>query len=358
MKAVIIAGGWGTRLRPLTYGCPKPIVPVVNRPLVIHQIELLKKYGIKEIILNLHYFSDQIRELFGDGGKFGVKLYYSIEEAPLGTAGAVKNAEQFFGAPDELMVVFNGDVLTDLNISELIDQHKKNKADVTLTLTEVEDPTRYGLVITDEHGRVEKFLEKPSWEQVVTKVINAGIYVLTPKVFAEVPKGKVYSFERELFPGLLKAGKQIFGFASKYYWLDIGTPKKYLEAHRAILSNEVKVNLNEKEQGKQKWVGEDVRIAEKTIVKAPSIIGDHSRIEREAKIKEFSVLGERVVVGEETEIARAVIWNETTIGRGVKISDAVLGARCVIEDYAVIAGGVVIADGTIIRKGTLMGGLG
>ncbi|MFH0887118.1 MAG: NDP-sugar synthase [bacterium] len=356
MKAVIIAGGWGTRLRPLTYNVPKPIVPVVNRPFVIHQIELLKKHGIKDIILNLHYFSDQIREIFGDGSKYGVKIYYSIEKDPLGTAGAVKNAEQYFGKSDEIMVVFNGDVLTDLNLTELIEYHKKNKADITLTLTEVEDPTRYGLVITDENGRVEKFLEKPSWEQVSVKTINAGTYVLTPSVFADVPKEKPYSFERELFPNMLKKGKKVFGFNSKYYWLDIGSPSKYMAAHKAILSEEVKTNILEKKRENQKWIGENVELGKGVIIKSQVLIGNNVKIGRDAKIKEFCVLGERVIVSDESELGNTVIWNNVNIGRNVRIKDAIIGSNCLIEDFVDISGGCVLSDGTIIKKGTIIGG--
>src|SRR3989339_295082 len=220
MKAIIIAGGFGTRLRPLTYNTPKLIVPVVNRPFVLHQIEHLIRHGVDEVILNLHYLSEEIKKLLGNGKKFGIKIYYSIEETPLGTAGAVKNAQEFFGT--EPMLVFNGDVLCDVNISHVVNFHNEKNADVTLTLTEVDDPTSFGLVITDENGRVKRFVEKPSWEQVSCRTINAGLYVIDPKIFDGVPEGKPYSFERQLYPSLLERGAAIFGYLSRGYWIDIG----------------------------------------------------------------------------------------------------------------------------------------
>jgi mannose-1-phosphate guanylyltransferase / phosphomannomutase len=186
MKAIIIAGGMGTRLRPLTYNVPKPIVPLANKPFVFHQIELLKKFGVTEVILNLHYLSDNIKCLFDDGKKLGVKIDYSIEESPLGTAGAVKNAEEYFDKGP--MIVFNGDILTDINLEKMLKFHEEKKAKATLALTKVEDPTPYGLIITDEDQRVIEFREKPSWEHVTTNTINAGIYIVDPSIFKLAPK--------------------------------------------------------------------------------------------------------------------------------------------------------------------------
>ncbi|OGC30712.1 hypothetical protein A2311_04320, partial [candidate division WOR-1 bacterium RIFOXYB2_FULL_48_7] len=248
MKAVIIAGGLGTRLRPLTYNTPKPIVPVANVPFVLHQIELLRRHGIKEIILNLHYLSEEIKQLLGDGKSLGIKIRYSLEETPMGTAGAVKQAEALFD--DEPLVIFNGDILTDINISQVIDWHKKKKATVTLTLTRVEDPTAYGLILTNQDGQVTHFVEKPSWEQLAnfaslgpTDTINAGIYVVDPKIFRDVPANTVYSFERQLFPAILEKGWPMYGFISDRYWMDIGQQSQYRQAHEAIMHNEVAVKV-------------------------------------------------------------------------------------------------------------------
>lgn len=351
MKAIIIAGGLGTRLRPLTYNRPKPVMPVANKPFVLHQMELLKKYGIKEIILNLHYLSDSIKLIFGDGTDFGIKIDYSIEKTPLGTAGAVKNAEEYF-LNEDLLVVFNGDVLTDINISEIINFHKKNNALATITLTRVEDPTPYGLVLTDASGRVLKFLEKPSWEHVSDNTINAGTYILDPKIFKDVPKNSIVSFERDLYPRLLAEGKRIFGFISDSYWVDIGSPQKYLKAHRDIMTEEVIVNINGEKKSNNIWIDENSKISEHSKLHGPLILGKNVQIYSDSKINPFTVIGDSVKVSEGASIENSVLLRNSIIGKDVKLHSCIIGENCIIEDYAEIGEGVVLADYSIIKKGS------
>ncbi len=359
MKAVIIAGGLGTRLRPLTYNTPKPIVPVANRAFTVHQIELLRQHGITEIILNLHYLSDNIKSILDDGKDLGVKLYYSIEEHPLGTAGAVKNAERFFD--DGPLVVFNGDVLTDINISQIIDFHKKKKARATLTLTRVEDPTAYGLILTDADSRVTHFIEKPSWEQLSNlsgerpaDTINAGIYVLDPKIFREVPAGVEYSFERQLFPGLLAQGAPIYGYITDRYWIDIGKPGQYMSAHEAILRNEVAVKVFGARGERGVRIGENARIDKTAKLLGPAIIGRNAAIGAGTRIKDYTVLGENVTVGDEGALEQSIVWAGTRIGDHVSLNDCIIGFNCVIEDNVTVGGGVVLADNSFVRKGSLL----
>jgi mannose-1-phosphate guanylyltransferase/phosphomannomutase len=357
MKAIIIAGGLGTRLRPLTYNTPKPIVPVANRPFVLHQIELLRQHGIDTVILNLHYLSDNIKKILADEKKLGVKICYSIEERPLGTAGAVKNAEEFFD--EGPMVVFNGDTLTDINISQIIDFHKKKKARVTLTLTRVEDPTAYGLILTNAEGKVTHFIEKPSWEQISTysaegpaDTINAGIYILDPKIFRNVPKGVAYSFERQLFPSLLEMGEPIYGFVSDRYWMDIGNPSQYRQVHEAILRNEVAVRIFGTRTDGKVWIGDQAKLDKTAKLLGPAIIGKNVSIGPEAKIKDFTVLGDGVSVGAESTLERTIVWEGTQIGEHVSLKGCIIGFNCVIEDYARVGEGVVLADNSVIKKGT------
>jgi len=360
VKAVIIAGGLGTRLRPLTYNTPKPIVPVANRPFVVHQIEHLRQHGVDEIILNLHYLSDAIRKVLDDGKEWGVKIYYSIEETPLGTAGAVKKAEAYFGK--EPMVVFNGDVLTDINISQIVEFHKKKNARVTLTLTQVDDPTAYGLILTDAEGRITRFIEKPSWEQVSTyskqglkaNAINAGIYILDPGIFENVPKGAEYSFERQLFPSLLEKKEPCFGFITDRYWIDIGNPYHYRLAHEAILRNEVAVKIFGTRTDGRIWIGDNSKLDPSVKLLGPSIIGRNVKIGAESKIKDYTVLGDGVAVGIESSIEHAIVWEGTKIGNHVDLNGCILGFNCVIEDYAVVGKGVVLADNSIVRKGSVL----
>jgi NDP-sugar pyrophosphorylase family protein len=359
MKAVIIAGGLGTRLRPLTYNTPKPIVPVANRPLVLHQIDLLRQHGITEVILNLHYLSERIKSVLDDGKKLGVKIYYSLEERPLGTAGAVKKAEEFFdGDP---LLVFNGDTLTDINLSQIISFHKKKKARLTLTLTRVEDPTAYGLILVDSEGRVTHFIEKPSWEQLSNlsgagrvDSINAGIYILDPKVFETVPPGTEYSFERQLFPALLQKGEAVYGFVSDRFWIDIGKPSQYRQAHEAILRNEVAVKIYGARTDGKIWIGEQAKIDKTAKLAGPAIIGRGVSIGAETKIKDYTVLGDNLSVGDESVIENTVAWEGTKIGNHVGLNGCILGFNCVIEDYVKVGEGVVLADNSIIRKGSII----
>jgi len=360
LKAVIIAGGLGTRLRPLTYNIPKPIVPVANRPFILHQIELLKQHGITEIILSLHYLTEEIRAVLGDGRKFGVKLYYSLEKQALGTGGAVKNAEEYF-VDEDLLLVFNGDVLTDINLAQVIAFHKKNKARATLTLTRVADPTAYGLIVTDKHGVVSQFIEKPSWEQVsnVKKIgtadtINAGLYALDPKVFRNIPAGVEYSFERQLFPGLLEKGELVCGFISDRYWIDIGKPNQYRQAHEAIMRNEVTARVLGTRVDNRAWIGEHARIAKSAKLLGPSIIGQKVVIGDETKIKDYTVLGDRVQVGKDSVLTNTIIWEGTKVGSHVSLDGCIIGYDCVIEDFAAIGPGVVLADRTVIKKGSVL----
>lgn len=352
MKAIIIAGGLGTRLRPLTYNTPKAMVPVANVPFLLHQIELIKKYGIKDIILNLHYLSSSIKKTLAEKSR-GVRFYYSIEKRPLGTCGAVKNAEEFFD--EDPLVIFNGDILTDLNLRELIAFHRAKKAKATLTLTKVEDPTSYGLVITDRDGVVKSFIEKPSWERVTANTVNAGIYVIDPKVFREVPINVEYSFERELFPKLLHDGKPVYGFESDAYWIDIGSPEKYMQAHRSILEEEVAVNIREKKIKNRVWVGAGTRLWKGAKIFGPAIVGKGCKLREGSRVDGLTVLGDKVKVGKGAAVASSVIWSGTQIGMDASISDSILGFNCRIEEGVVIGGGVVLADNSVVTKGSKIG---
>jgi mannose-1-phosphate guanylyltransferase/phosphomannomutase len=355
MKAIIIAGGLGTRLRPLTYNVPKPIVPLANKPFVFHQIELLRKFGIKEVILNLHYLSDNIKNIFGDGEKLGVKIYYSIEEHPLGTAGAVKNAEKYFD--NDPMIIFNGDILTDINLEKMIKFHDEKKAKVSIALTVVEDPTSYGLVICDKNDRVTEFREKPSWEHVIANTINAGIYIADPGIFKLVPKNKEFSFERQLYPTLLEKGEKIYGYVTDAYWMDIGNPAKYLRAHRDILNGDVMANIPGNKISANIWVEDDVNISDSAKVKGPALIGSHCKIAEDVLLEEYVVLGDSVTIGKGAKLKNCVVHGQTIINEGSRIEGAVIGSHCTIEELSTISGASVIADGSIIKKGTRIGGM-
>lgn len=350
MRAIIIAGGLGTRLRPLTFNRPKPLVSMANKPFILHQIALLKKCGIKEIILNLHYLPKAMELMLGDGSDLGVRLFYSIEKNPLGTAGAVKNAEKYFD--EGPLVVFNADILTDIDILELISFHKERKATATLALTRVEDPTAYGLVVTEGSGKVTKFLEKPNWETITTNTVNAGIYILDPEVFRDVPKARPYSFERELFPKMLEGGSPVFAKVSDSYWMDIGSPKKYLQAHRDILNGDVSVTLEGYKKKENVLVHRGASISNTARLRGPSMIGANAEIGDGAYISHHAVIGENVVIHEKAMVEDSVILRNSKIGKGVKLKNCIIGENCIIEDSVEMIYGVVLGDYSIVKKGS------
>ena len=344
MQALILAGGKGTRLRPLTVYTPKPVVPVLNRPFLLYQIEILRRAGIKNITLSLNYQPDKIEHLLGDGAEYGVNLRYVTEPSPMGTGGAYKYAAEEIR---ETTVVFNGDVLTDLDVFKVIGFHQQKKADATIVLTPVENPSAYGLVETDEENRVLRFLEKPKQEELAdltTNNINAGIYILEPNVLDLIPAGENSSFEYNVFPELLRREKQFFAFVmQKNYWRDIGTPQSYLEAHLDFLSGEIKGFKIEKSA--------EADIATAAEVDKTSVIGEGCVIKPNAKIIN-SVLGAGVHVEEKAVVENSVVWSHTRVSNAAQIQNAVVGRSCHIGRNAVVSKGAVLGDKTSLTDYT------
>lgn len=344
MQALILAGGKGTRLRPLTVYTPKPIVPVLNRPFLLYQIEILRRAGIKEIILSLNYQPDKIERLLDDGSNFGVHLRYVTEPSPMGTAGAYK-----FAASEirETTIVFNGDVLTDLDISEVVKAHKKNQAEASIVLTPVENPSAYGLVETDKTHRVLRFREKPAPEELAgltTRNINAGIYILEPTVLDLIPEGENFSFEYNLFPALLEKKKNFFAFVmDKNYWRDIGTPQSYLQAHHDFLDGKIKGFAFDKNQNFD--VATAASVDEKSFIGEDCVIKPHARIVN-------SVIGQGVHVEEKAVIENSVVWSHTRVSNSSQISNSIVGRSCYIGKNVEVTGGAVLGDKTSLTDYT------
>ncbi|MGH2457919.1 MAG: sugar phosphate nucleotidyltransferase, partial [Chloroflexota bacterium] len=270
MKAVILVGGEGTRLRPLTLSAPKPMLPVVNRPFLEHVLDYLKGQGIQDVVLSMGYRSDVIEQHFGDGGSLGVNLSYVVEASPLGTAGGVKNVESFL---DDTFLVLNGDIMTDLDLGAMIAFHREHGAKATISLAPVEDPTAYGLVETDARGLVRRFLEKPRPEDVTTNLINAGTYVLEPEVLELIPPATYHMFERGVFPDLLSRNDPIYGYPSSCYWIDIGTPAKYLSVNRDILRGQVQRVWDGLTAFNGIRIGDGAKVDPSSIIVGPVILG-------------------------------------------------------------------------------------
>src|SRR5688500_17395158 len=255
MKAVVMAGGEGTRLRPLTSNQPKPMVPIVGKPCMEHIVELLRQHGLEDVIVTLAFMPQSIRSYFGAGETYGVTIRYSVEESPAGTAGSVKLAED---ALEETFLVISGDALCDIDLSSLISFHRAKEGLVTIALKSVENPLEFGIVVTDADGRIERFLEKPSWGQVFTDTINTGIYVIEPEVLRHVPTDRPYDFSKELFPLLLAMGRQLYGYVADGYWQDIGNLDQFRQANFDALDERVRLNVAGIRLRGNVWVGEGV----------------------------------------------------------------------------------------------------
>ena len=347
MKAVIMAGGFGTRIQPLTGSMPKPMIPLFNRPIMLHIVELLKKYDITELVMLLYHQPFYIKNFFRDGSDFGVKITYVTPIADMGTAGAVKAAEKYLNEP---FLVISGDLLTDFNLKKIIDFHVDHKAKATITLTSVKDPLQFGVVITDKEKRITQFLEKPGWGEVISDTINTGIYVLEPEVLKYIPEGENFDFSQDLFPLMLKKKDALFGVTAKGYWRDIGNTDSYREAYHDIFKGRVNLKIDEPKLdfvGKDLRVGADVKLERAAGLEGTVVIGDNSQILGDVRIKD-SVIGRNCTVEAGVRLNRCIIWDNSYVKKGAKITDSVICSNVRIGQGATLEEGVIVADETSI----------
>ena len=347
MKAVVMAGGEGTRLRPMTANQPKPMLPVVNRPIMEHVLRLLRKHGLTETVVTVQFLASMVRNYFGDGEDFGMSLQYATEETPLGTAGSVKNAED--ALRDEPFLVISGDALTDIDLSDLIRYHKDNQALVTVALARVPDPLEFGIVIVDDDGRIQRFLEKPTWGQVFSDTVNTGIYVMQPEVLAKVPAGEVVDWSGDVFPKLLEAGAPLYGWIADGYWEDIGSHESYLKAQADVLSGKVNVEIDGFEVSPGVWIAEGAEVDPEAVLHGPLCVGDYAKIEAGAQLREYTVVGTNVIVKEGAFLHRAVVHNNVYVGRGVTLRGCVVGKNTDVMSLARIEENAVVGDECVIE---------
>lgn len=347
MKAVIMAGGFGTRIQPLTSSIPKPMIPLFNRPIMLHIVELLKKHGITDLVMLLYHQPFVIKNFFRDGIDFGVKITYVTPLQDMGTAGAVKAAEKYL---DERFLVISGDLLTDFNLKKVIDFHEDSKAMATITLTSVKDPLQFGVVITDKEKRITQFLEKPGWGEVISDTINTGIYVLEPEIFKYIPEGENFDFSQDLFPQMLANSDPLFGYPAKGYWRDIGNTDSYREAYHDIFKGKVNLKIDEPKLdyvGKDVRTGADVNLESAAGLEGTVVIGDNSQLLGDVRIKD-SVIGRNCTIEAGVRLNRCVIWDNTYVKKGAKITDSVICAKVRVGQGAVLEEGVIVADETSI----------
>ncbi len=370
MKAVVMAGGEGTRLRPMTANQPKPLLPVINRPIMEHVLRLLKRHGFTETVVTVQFLASLIRNYFGDGEELGMSLQYATEEVPLGTAGSVKNAED--ALKDDRFLVISGDALTDLDLTDMVRFHKENGALVTIGLKRVPNPLEFGIIIADDDGRIQRFLEKPTWGQVFSDTVNTGIYVMEPEVLERVASGESVDWSSDVFPQLLAEGAPLFGYVADCYWEDVGTHESYLKAQADMLSGKVDLEIDGFEMSPGVWVAEGAEVDSSAVLKGPLYIGDYAKVEAGAELREYTVLGSNVVVKEGAFLHRAVVHDNVYVGpstnlRGCvvgKNTDLMAGARieengivgdeCVIEAEAYVSNGVKVYPFKTIEAGAVV----
>ena len=370
MKAVVMAGGEGTRLRPMTVSMPKPLLPIVNKPIMEHVLRLLARHGFNETVVTVQFLASLVRNYFGDGEDFGMTLHYATEETPLGTAGSVKNAEEMLR--DDTFLVISGDALTDFDLTELVKFHHDKGALVTVCLTRVPDPLEFGITIVDEEQRVQRFLEKPTWGQVFSDTVNTGIYVMEPEVFDYVAADEQVDWSGDVFPKLLEAGLPVYGYVAEGYWEDVGTHESYMRAQADVLTGQVDVDLDAFEVSSGVWIAEGADVDPDAVLKGPLYIGDYAKVEAGAELREFTVLGSNVIVksgaflhravvhdnvfiGPQTNLRACVIGKNTDVMRGVRLEEGVvIGDECVIEEEAIVSTGVRVYPYKNVEAGAVI----
>jgi len=370
VKAVVMAGGEGTRLRPMTASMPKPLLPIVNKPIMEHVLRLLQRHKISETVVTVQFLASLVRNYFGDGEDFGMPLHYATEEVPLGTAGSVKNAEDLLR--DDTFIVISGDALTDFDLTDLVRFHREKGALVTVCLARVADPLEFGITITDDDGRVQRFLEKPTWGQVFSDTVNTGIYVMEPEVFDYVAKDEVVDWSGDVFPHLLEEGRPVYGYVAEGYWEDVGTAESYLRAQADVLSGKVDVDIDGFEVSPGVWVGEGADVHPEAVLSGPLYVGDYAKVEAGVELREFTVVGSNVVVktgaflhravvhdnvfiGPQTNLRACVIGKNTDIMRAARIEeDVIVGDECVVEEEAIISAGVRIYPFKTVDAGAVV----
>jgi NDP-sugar pyrophosphorylase family protein len=351
LKAVILAGGEGTRLRPLTLSVPKPVVPVVDRPFLRHQLDLLATVGVRDIVFSVAYRPERVQAVFGDGRALGVRIHYAVEETPLGTGGAVRNARDHL---DDVTVVFNGDVLTDVDLPAVLRAHRETGASATIVLTPVPNPSAYGLVETDPGGRILRFVEKPDPSQITTDTINAGIYVLDTRTLDLMPFGVNHSIERAFFPDLIARGDRLTGYVHRGYWIDIGTPEKYLQVHRDILRRRFPVAL-EAPAAQGGWVHPTARIHAEARLEGPFYVGPGCTVDAGARLGPDATLTSGVHVEASAQVQDSVLWEGTTVGAGTQVDGVLLGPAVHTGSHSVLGPGLVLGEGSRLGDYTRSG---
>jgi mannose-1-phosphate guanylyltransferase len=322
MNALLLAGGLGTRLRPLTEEMPKPMALIANRPWLEHLVLHLKRQGVHDFVFAVKHYYEQIRDHFGDGSRWGVRIRYSIEHKLLGTAGAIKNAETML---DDRFIVVNADVVHGMDLQPLLEYHERCKGLATIGLTEVDNPSQYGVVEQDVTGRILRFVEKPRVEEAPSRRVNAGIYIMEKEALSYIPREQEVSIERETFPMLVRTPSGVYGKVVSGYWMDMGTKERYRRIHWDLLDRAFRLPLPGEEQGSGIWVGPDCDIAPGVLLVPPVLIGAHVKIGERSVIGPYAVIGDGCAIGRGVRCSETIMWDRCKMGDAIHLNNCIFG---------------------------------
>jgi mannose-1-phosphate guanylyltransferase/phosphomannomutase len=351
VKAVVMAGGQGARLRPLTCNRPKPLVPICNRPMMEYVVDLLKRHGVTNLIVTLHYLADEVMTYFGDGTDWGVQITYSIEADPLGTAGSIKKVQPYL---DSTFLVLSGDAFTDIDLTRVIEFHRAKQAVATIALARVESPLEFGVVITDDTGRVERFLEKPTWSEVFSDTVNTGIYVLEPELLDQMESDRPYDFSQDLFPAAMDRGKAIYGCVVDGYWCDVGNLQQYRQAQLDLLEGRVQHQPPGEFVSDKIWMGQGCQIHPSAYIEGPVVVGKNCRIRENARLSSFTVLGDDCVIEEGAQLQRDVLWSDVYVGKNTRLAGSIVGRHTTLKNNVSVGDGVVLGDAVFVGTGAIL----
>ncbi|MFH1714623.1 MAG: NDP-sugar synthase [Elusimicrobiota bacterium] len=341
MKAFVMSAGLGTRLRPLTFHVPKPMITIANKPVLQNTLELLSKHNVKDVAVNLHSFPEIIKKYFGNGEKFDINITYSFEKELLGTAGGVRKMKDML---DETFIVMSGDGLVDLDITEVLKFHKEKKTIATIVLKSKDKKFEYGVVRAGKDCAIEQFIEKPLWGDVFENRVNTGIYILEPEIFDYIPENKFYDFGHNVWPELLKKNIPIYAYEIDSYWCDIGNLYEYRKAQIDVMSGAVNIKIPGREISNKIWVGDNTEIDSNADLMPPCIIGNSCKINKGAAIKGNTVIGNNVIIDDSASIENCVIWDNVRIGKGSVLKD------CIVGSDSNVTSGSIVYEGTIVKK--------
>ncbi len=340
IRAMVMAAGYGTRLEPLTMAVPKPMMPIANKPCMQHNLELIRKHNIKEVVCNIHYHPEQIENYFFDGEELGISLSYSYEENLMGTAGGVRRMGREILNIDNTFVVMSSDALTDINLRKMVDYHKSKGAIATIALAPVEEVTQFGVVVLNDDHSVKAFQEKPKQEEALSNLVNAGIYVFEPEVLDMIPEGEFYDFGKQLFPMLIEKKKGLFGYKMIDFWSDVGTLDAYIKANMDLMHGRVRVGIPGKKISKNIWCGKNTKVAKTAHFDGSVILGDRCVVEDGVRLKNV-VVGDRTVISKNSKIEKSVIWSDSIILSEVEIKKSIVGSWCYLGKGATVSSSVV-----------------